>query len=141
MLYVWIAAAVLAAAGEIFTRKRICLWLVPAAGISAALVGFHVSPWIQAVAFAVIFAVGILLSVLFLPRPAGRPARLLTPDDVIGRKCTVTEKIDNDAGCGQVCIHGQYWAARGAVDDDIFEVGEKLTVIAVEGVKLICKTA
>ena len=60
-------------------------------------------------------------------------------ESVIGEKCVVTERIDNFAGCGQVKVNGQGWSARGAYDDDCFEVGETLMVVAIEGVKLICK--
>ena len=60
-------------------------------------------------------------------------------ESVIGEKCVVTERIDNFAGCGQVKVNGQGWSARGAYDDDSFEVGETLRIVALEGVKLICK--
>lgn len=60
-------------------------------------------------------------------------------DSIVGTRCTVTEKIDNYAGCGLVKVNGQYWAARGASDDDVFEIGESLRVVAMEGVKLICR--
>ena len=59
-------------------------------------------------------------------------------ESVIGERCVVTELIDNFMGCGQVSVRGQNWSARAANDDDSFEVGEKLSVVAVEGVKLIC---
>ena len=49
------------------------------------------------------------------------------------------EKIDNFAGCGQVKIHGQSFSARGTEEDDVFEIGEVLRVVAIEGVKLICR--
>jgi membrane protein implicated in regulation of membrane protease activity len=58
---------------------------------------------------------------------------------IIGERCVVTEKIDNYIGCGQVKIKGQIWSARGVGDDDVFESGEILHVVAIEGVKVICK--
>ena len=60
-------------------------------------------------------------------------------DNIVGERCVVTETINNFAGCGQVRVNGQIWSARGAGEDDTFDVGESLTVVAVEGVKLICK--
>ena len=60
-------------------------------------------------------------------------------DSVIGEKCVVTEKIDNFAGCGQARVNGQEWSARGAGENDVFEEGETLKIVAIEGVKLICK--
>ena len=60
-------------------------------------------------------------------------------ESIVGEKCTVTEKIDSFAGCGQVKVFGQLWAARGAYDNDTFDVGDSLMIVAIEGVKLICK--
>ena len=58
---------------------------------------------------------------------------------IIGQKCVVTERIDNYAGCGQAKVNGQIWSARGCNDEDVFEVGEILRIVAIEGVKIICK--
>ena len=60
-------------------------------------------------------------------------------DSIVGQRCVVTEKIDNYAGCGQVKIKGQYWSACGFYDDDIFECGDILKIVAIEGVKVVCK--
>ena len=60
-------------------------------------------------------------------------------EETVGQRCIVIDKIDNFAGCGLVKVGSQMWAARGAFDDDVFEVGESLTVVAIEGVKLICR--
>lgn len=59
-------------------------------------------------------------------------------EDIIGERCTVSELIDNYAGCGLVKVKGTEWSARSVNDEDVFEVGESLTVVAIEGVKLIC---
>lgn len=60
-------------------------------------------------------------------------------DDIIGERCKVVETVDNYIGCGLVKVKGQVWSARGVNDDDIFGIGERLTVVAIEGVKLICR--
>lgn len=60
-------------------------------------------------------------------------------DSVVGERCVVVEKIDNYAGCGEVRVKGQIWSARGVVENDVFEEGETLKVVAIEGAKLICK--
>jgi membrane protein implicated in regulation of membrane protease activity len=59
-------------------------------------------------------------------------------DSIIGKRCVVTERIDNYAGCGQVKVNGQGWSARSAYDDECFEIGETLNIVAIEGVRLIC---
>lgn len=64
--------------------------------------------------------------------------REFNPDNIVGKKCVVTEAIDNFAGCGQVKVNGQSWAARAAYDEDTFEVGDTLSIVAIEGVRLVC---
>ena len=60
-------------------------------------------------------------------------------DNIIGEKCKVIETIDNYAGSGLVKVKGQLWAARGVEDFDIFEEKEVLSVVAIEGARLVCK--
>ena len=64
--------------------------------------------------------------------------REFNPDSIIGKRCVVLERVDNFAGCGQVRVNGQSWSARGTRDDDVFEVGDTLSIVAIEGVKLVC---
>ena len=61
-----------------------------------------------------------------------------SPETIVGKRCVVVEKIDNFAGCGQVKVNGQGWSARSAYDEDCFDVGEVLSIVAVEGVRLVC---
>jgi len=68
-----------------------------------------------------------------------RKSRETSIEAIVGERCVVVEKIDNFAGCGQVKVNGQFWSARGAGEDDVFEIGEVLNIVALEGVKLICK--
>ena len=58
---------------------------------------------------------------------------------LVGKKCVVDEVINNGAGSGQVVVNGLSWSARAVADADVYEKGTVLTVVAVEGVKLICK--
>ena len=60
-------------------------------------------------------------------------------ESVVGERCVVVERIDNCAGCGEVKVKGQVWSARGVGEFDVFEEGETLKIVAVEGAKLVCK--
>ena len=64
--------------------------------------------------------------------------REFNPDNIVGKKCIVVEEVNNYAGCGQVKVNGQSWAARSAYDDETFEVGDTLNIVAIEGVRLVC---
>ncbi len=78
------------------------------------------------------------LLALFAKNKKGNQDIEPTIDSIVGKKCVVVERIDNFAGCGQVRVGSQNWSARGTYDDDCFEVGETLDIVAIEGVKLIC---
>ena len=68
-----------------------------------------------------------------------RKAKMFTLDTVVGEKCTVIDTVDNYRGSGLVKVGSQIWAARAVSDDEIYEVGDVISVVALEGVKLICR--
>ena len=66
-------------------------------------------------------------------------SRITNADAVIGERAVVIEPIDNLAGKGQVKVKGQIWTARAGDNDAKYAKDEVLSVVAIEGVKLICK--
>ncbi|MBQ7376837.1 MAG: NfeD family protein [Clostridia bacterium] len=140
LLYVWITVIAVAIIAEVLTAKRIAVWLLPAAALPLVLSLCHVDIlWLQLLLFFLLFAVGVLIYKLILEKrfkKGGIPSYI---DSVIGQTCTVTQRIDNLAGCGEVRVHGLYWAARACDEETVYEEGETVTVVAAEGVKLICK--
>ena len=65
--------------------------------------------------------------------------RLLVLDEVVGQRATVVECIDNYAGSGLVKVGDQMWAARCVSDEDVYEAGQTVMVVALEGVRLVCR--
>jgi membrane protein implicated in regulation of membrane protease activity len=57
-------------------------------------------------------------------------------DMVIGKEALVTEAIDNVEGAGAVAVGGKVWTARSD-DGQPVELGKVVTVLRIEGVKLI----
>lgn len=134
--WIWIAVIVIAVVVEIFTKKMIAVWFVP--GSVAALVIDILDKWIvwQILLCLIPTAVGIIFSKVILKGGTDLASGIET---VIGERCVVTERIDSFAGCGEVKVNGQIWSARGVLEEDTFEEGATLRVVAIEGVKLICK--
>lgn len=138
MPYVWIAVIIAAVIFEgVTTGALVAIWFVPAALTSMILAFCEVTIWIQLPVF-----IGLSIIFIFLVRPLFDRMRKedtrTNIDAVIGERALVVERIENIAGCGQVKVRGQSWSAR-AVGDEVYESGTVLTVVAVEGVKLICK--
>ncbi len=136
--WIWVTLIALAIIVEVLTDQLIAIWFVPGAIISIIVDFCKVDIIWQVTLFLVVSAVGIIISQKFL-RKYIKSAAKTNIEAIIGEKCMVTEKIDNFAGVGQVKIRGQIWSARGVCEDDVFEPGEILSIVAIEGVKLICK--
>jgi len=140
MAWLWIGIIVAAVIIEAFTDQLVSIWFVPA-GICAAIMHFCNFPeyW-QVIVFLLVAIAGIVFAKALLPRFMPKASDVRTNiDAIIGERCVVTERVDNYAGCGQARVKGQIWSARGVGEDDVFEVGEVLHIVAIEGVKLICK--
>ena len=60
-------------------------------------------------------------------------------DILIGEKAVVTEDINNLTSVGCVKVNGQLWSARAEDDDMEIVVGDVVEIIAVKGVKLVCR--
>ena len=139
MRYIWLALVVLSGAVEGLTRRFIALSFIPGAIASMILAFCDVKIWIQILVF---FASGIVLLILtqtlFRGFYRSRDEKFEI-ENAIGEKCKVVDRIDNVAGRGAVSIKGYEWAARMVSDETVVEAGTRVEVIAVEGVKVICK--
>jgi membrane protein implicated in regulation of membrane protease activity len=130
---IWLIFALVLAGAEALTGDMSLLMLsggaLAAAG-STWLVGWPV--WADA---AVFVAVSLLL--LVLVRPALR--RRLTPVKGLptgikaleGKSALVLDRVARDEG--QVKLDGQVWTARPLNDNDVFEPGERVTVMQING--------
>ena len=137
--WIWIAVIVLAVVVEIITDNLVSIWFVPAAVVTTIL-DFAGLDWVwQLIIFLIISIAGIFLLRRFVAKKMKIGDEKTNIQAVVGEKCVVTERIDNYAGCGQARVRGQLWSARGCNDDDVFEIGEVLRIVAIEGVKIICK--
>jgi membrane protein implicated in regulation of membrane protease activity len=139
LAWIWVGVLVLAIIVEILTDQLISIWFVPSSIVAVILDFCDVSPIWQVAIFLFVAILGIVLSKTVLSKYLEKANCNTNIDAIIGEKCVVTEKVDNYAGCGQAKINGQIWSARSVDDDEVFERGEILKVVAIEGVKLICK--
>ena len=60
-------------------------------------------------------------------------------DAIVGKVCIVTEEIRNIDEVGEVKLGGLHWSARAEDPDRVIAVGEQVTVLQIQGVKLIVK--
>ncbi len=139
--WIWIGILVASVVIEFLTDQFVSIWFAPAAIISVILDFCGADIIWQILVFLIAAAAGIVFIRRFLVKTSISSKSKTNIEAIVGSKCIVTEKIDNYAGCGQAKINGQIWSARGVDENDVFEVGEVLLIVAIEGVKLICKKA
>jgi membrane protein implicated in regulation of membrane protease activity len=129
---IWLIVALGLAGAEALTGDMFLLMLgggaLAAAGSSWLL---DLPIWTDGAVFLV---VSVLL--LILVRPALR--RRLTPKSLTtgikaleGKTALVLGRVARDEG--QVKVDGQVWTARPLNDDDVFEPGERVTVMHIDG--------
>jgi len=59
-------------------------------------------------------------------------------DALVGKTGFVSERIDPSTNKGRVIIGGEDWKAL-SIDETVIEIGEKIIVVKVDGVKLLVK--
>src|SRR3954466_13435297 len=129
---IWVIAAAVLAAGEIFTLG---FFLGPIA-IAAALSGMGAGVGLPVEVQVAVFAVASVGSLAFIRPIAKRhmrtPARLRSGTAaLVGARAIVLEQVDADRG--QVKIGGEVWSARAYDEDDVFEPGARVDVMKIDG--------
>lgn len=135
----WLIALVVFLVIEAATLGLATIWFAGGALVAliAAMCGAGIV--IQIVLFLV-----VSLVLLFFTRPLA--VRFLNKDTlktnvdrVVGMEGVVTEEISNLAGTGKVSLGGNMWTARTENEGGTIPVDAVVTVLRVEGVKLIVK--
>jgi membrane protein implicated in regulation of membrane protease activity len=136
---IWIILIIVFSVVELMTLGLTTIWFAGAAllALLAALVGLSVPFQI------VIFLISAVLLIYYTKPIAKNYLRIgsekTNVEAVVGMIGPVTKRIEQYA-TGQVKINGQIWSALSENGEPI-EVGIKVKVVAVEGVKLIVQKA
>jgi membrane protein implicated in regulation of membrane protease activity len=130
---IWAIVAIALAVGEIVTPGLFILGPVAVAAVVAGLLALaDVGPALQ----LIVFIAGSLASLLVLRPLAKRhlhmPAALRTGTAALeGTKAVVLQRVDVHGG--RVRIGGEEWSARAFMEDGVYEPGERVEVIKIEG--------
>lgn len=138
MTIIWLVLAVVMAALEAATVQLVSIWFVVGSVAACVTSLFTDNIIIQAVVFIAVTGIALIATRPLVKKIRSKKAEATNSDRYIGMEGVVTSAIDNLAAKGQVRVAGTVWTARSTNDDPIPE-GIKVTVIAIEGVKLIVK--
>lgn len=141
MPIVWLIALVVFALAEAATVSLVSIWFAAGALVALVVSLFTNNLFVQCAVFLAVSALCMALvrplaQRRFSPPPYMRTTNL---DRLIGTEAVVTETIDNLAATGQVKASGQVWTARTETDEPV-PVGTVVTVLRIEGVKMIVQT-
>ena len=141
MIYVWVAVIVLAIVFEAVTVALVSVWFIPGAVVSLILAFLNVPDWIQITVFIVLSVIMLLLAKFVFKKAFRKKSNEATNvvDAVIGKSAVVTEKVSNIDGTGAVKVLGKEWSALSENERETFELGDVVTVVKIQGVKLVCK--
>ena len=137
MNLVWLAAMIILLIIEGLAPGLVSIWF--ALGALAALISAAAGAPIG-LQVAWFLVVSVLALVVTRPLAKKYVNARVTPtnaDMLIGKECVVRETIDNVAGTGAAAVEGKVWSARMADDKVKAAVGEIVSVVRIEGVKLI----
>lgn len=138
MTFFWTALLVLAVVAEAFTTALVAIWFIPGALLALIFSALNFPLWTQMLAFF-LSGLGILFRVAFREKLFKQKNIVATnADAVIGKKAVVCERIDNISSHGAVKVGAAVWTARSD-NGSVIEEGTVVEVVAIEGVKLICK--
>lgn len=139
MTLFWLIAMIALFVIEAATVNLVTLWF--AFGALGALITslLHGQLWLQVVVFIAVTVITLIPTRKLAKKYFSKSHHQATNSDmVIGKDCTVTEEINNLLATGAVKCLGKEWSARSESGEKI-AVGETVTAIAIEGVKLIVR--
>jgi membrane protein implicated in regulation of membrane protease activity len=130
---IWAIVAIALSVGEIVTPG---LFILGPVAVAAVVAGVLALAGVGAALQLIVFIAGSLASLLFL-RPIARrhlqmPAALRTGTAALeGTKAVVLQRVDVHGG--RVRIGGEEWSARAFMEDGVYEPGERVEVVKIEG--------
>ena len=137
MYVIWIAIIALAIFLEANTASLTAIWFIPAALVSLIMALCNATWQAQSVTFAILALIFVLIGTTVIRKRVVKKKHVPTNTDrIIGGEGLVTEVINNSIPTGEVKTDGKRWSARSA-DGSIIEEGATVTILRIEGVKLI----
>ena len=137
MEIIWLALTAVLLIIEIATLGLTTIWFAAGAlfAFFAALLGMN-----QGIQIGVFVVVSVVL--LFFTRPLAvkylnTKTIKTNTEALVGKTARVIVDINNLKIQGQVVINGLEWTARSSDDTVVFKIGDAVTIVGIEGVKLI----
>lgn len=139
MVWIWVALLAVFVVIEAATAQLLTIWF--AIGSFAALVSsfFTDSIVAQIIVFIIVSAIALAVTRPVVKKITKAKKQPTNADMYIGKQAVVTEDINNLESTGLVKVGGSVWTARSESEGCTIPAGEHVTVVKIEGVKLIVR--
>ena len=135
----WLVLMVAFLVIEIATMGLTTLWFAGGA-LAAFLVGVVGGPiWLQVGVFFVVSIILLLFTRPIAVKYYNKNRTKTNAESLIGQHAVVKEEINNLEGKGKVYVNGMEWTARTRTDDERIEAESTVSILEIQGVKLIVK--
>ena len=133
MVIGWFIAFVILLVIELVTVNLVTIWF--AIGAVAAIITtiFTDSVLIQSIVFVVVSVIALLITKPLIKKFKKFEVEPTNSDRVIGKIGEVTKKIGKNK-YGEVKVYGNTWTASSK---QVINVGERVKVLSIDGVKLV----
>ena len=140
MLYIWLTLAIVFAITEVVTVGLTTIWFSLGALVSLLLVICGVDNiTVQIVVFVLVSLLSLIATRPLVKKYINKKVQPTNADRCIGKEAFVTEEINNVLSKGAVKVNGVEWSARSE-DNSVIEIGKKVKIISIYGVKVIVQT-
>lgn len=131
----WVALFIITVIIELDTANLTTIWFSLAAIAALVLAALDIHYWIQILVFVVVGLLLVLATRPLIKKTIGKEIMRTNADRVIGNVGIVTAAISPNE-IGEVKVINQMWRAFNKEGLE-FEIGEKVSVDGIEGIKLI----
>lgn len=135
----WLVTLIVALIVEVLTMGLTTIWFAGGAVIALIAAALGGPLWFQISVFLVVSIVLLIFTRPLAMKYFNKDRVRTNVESLVGKQAIVLSQIDNVQGIGQVSVSGQEWSARSYADNEKMEQGAVVTIVAISGVKLICK--
>lgn len=135
----WLVILIAALIVEVLTMGLTTIWFAGGALIALIAAALGGPLWLQISVFLVVSIVLLIFTRPLAVKYFNKDRVRTNVESLVGKQAIVLSQIDNVQGIGQVSVSGQEWSARSYADNEKMERGAVVTIVAISGVKLICK--
>lgn len=138
MWAIWLAVFALAVVVEISTTELVSIFFAFGA-VVALIISFipGVEWWVQLIVFVVLSGISLFGLRPLMHRFLNKEKRNTNIDDLIGRNVVIIDV--NGDGYPEAKVNGLIWRITNIKEEETLKIGDKATIVAIEGNRLVVR--